>query len=104
MTGRLRLGKISTGIRFNARIEQRATPMTATMTLIGRRMARLISHILLSPLDRCVGHLLKEWLQVASHSRSPKQRAPNAQSSYRVVDLGLRQKALGFGDFGGVRQ
>src|SRR5712692_8359275 len=46
MTGKLRLGKISIGIRTTASIEQRATPITITMTLIGRRSAARSSHIL----------------------------------------------------------
>src|SRR6266550_1232080 len=45
MTGRFRFGKISTGMRVIARIEQSATPSTMTTTLIGLLSAARSSHI-----------------------------------------------------------
>src|SRR5688500_2867978 len=42
MTGRLRFGKMSMGIRRTASPLPRATATTATMTVMGRRMAKLI--------------------------------------------------------------
>src|SRR2546428_8033294 len=45
MTGRFRLGKISTGMRRSARTEQSATLMTAMRTLIGCRSAARNSHM-----------------------------------------------------------
>src|SRR6266436_1401384 len=49
MTGRLRFGKISTGMRTRARIEQSATPITKTTIVTGRRRAVRSSHIVTVP-------------------------------------------------------
>src|SRR6266478_4116854 len=46
MTGRFRFGKMSTGMRTTARIEQRASAITNTMIVRGRRRAARRSHIL----------------------------------------------------------
>jgi hypothetical protein len=41
----------------------------------------------------------KEWLNVSGGGGHAQKRAPDTQAGERIVDLGLCQQTLGFGDF-----
>src|SRR5215470_4844248 len=79
MTGRFKSGKMSTGMRISARIEHNARPTTTTMIVIGRRIARLMSHILLTP-NGPVSRVLFE--ETALYRREPF-RGPAARARLR---------------------
>src|SRR5262252_3445344 len=94
MTGRSRLGKMSTDIRPYASTEQRMMPTTTTTIVMGRRSARLISHI------DCLLNSLKEWFQIALQPGGDQQRTPDIETRHGIFDLSLGQKSLRVGDFG----
>src|SRR5262252_9273715 len=94
MTGRSRFGKMSTDIRSYASTEQSTRPTTITTIVIGRRRARLISHI------DWLFHSLEKWFQIALEPGGDQQRAPDVETRYGILDLGLGQKSLCVGDVG----
>src|SRR5574337_1729033 len=103
MTGRLRLGKISTGIRVSARIEDKAMLMTATRIVIGRRIAALMSHILPSPVCRQL-QLLQKRLEITLNLRGNQHRPPHTNSGDGIIGLSLGKQSLGFSNLYDRRQ
>src|SRR5574337_606065 len=103
MTGRLGLGKMSTGIRVSARIEDRAMLMTATRMVIGRRIAALMSHMLSSPACRPL-QLLQKRLEIALHLCGDQHRPPYADSGNGIIGLGLCEQPLRFSNLDDRRQ
>src|SRR5580704_17350905 len=93
MAGSPTCGKISTGMRWIASAAQRAIAMRATTTVIGLvRAARTRRMVLLA-------RLRNEWLDISGGRGDAQQTAPDSQPRQRIVDLGLREKPLGFRHF-----
>src|SRR5579864_32548 len=101
MTGRLSFGKMSIGIRDNAKIEQSPIARRATTTLIGCRKAVRISHILLAS---CRSHRREKWFEIALGQSLPKNGAPNPQTCEVIIDFCLQQKPLCFSNLDDRRQ
>src|ERR1051326_5877730 len=88
---------MSTGARRIARLDARSTAIAATMTVSGRRIARITSHMSASrPAIE-----VEELLDIAGGVRTDEQRAPDLEACDRVVDLGLLEQALRLRDLVG---
>ena len=102
MAGSPTCGKMSTGMRSMARIAQSATARSANTTVTGResepKTKRMDSRFPGASSPR----LGQEGPDIARRRRDGEQPAPDAQPGQCVVDLRLRQQALGVGDFGDV--
>src|SRR5437764_3003490 len=84
MTGRLRFGKMSIDIRSTARTLPRATATTATITVIGRRIAKTIGFMRARPengreLQGERPEFLKPSYPVRTRSQHPPADAPRLQ-------------------------
>src|ERR1035437_3721452 len=97
MAGSPPLGKMSTGIRCNARRAPSAMASRATTMVIGLLRAAKTTRM---QTYFCCGHslacLAHEWLEVSRRGRQTQQCAPNAQMGKGIVDLRLREQALRF--------
>src|SRR5215469_538961 len=95
MTGRFRFGKISIGMRVRARIEDKATPITKTITEMGLRSALRRSHIVIALLvlrratiaETARGHLAprrrKQGFAIQRGGPARRQSPPARESSAR---------------------
>src|SRR5690349_18756468 len=97
MTGRFRLGKISTGIRNNASTASNPTAITTTRTVNGRRRAARISHISVTS-SGSLSYQVEKRLEVALREGLAQHGAPHGQARQIVFDFGLQEKTLRFGD------
>src|SRR5437868_4617799 len=86
MTGRLRFGKMSIGMRVTARTLPSPTATTATITVSGRRMAKTMGFI---------GRWLS-WMAFPYHSWSRPASAPDSDADSRSdpIDPDLRARLL----------
>src|SRR6478609_6459594 len=96
MTGRSRSGKMSIRMRLTANAAVRATAITATSTVIGRRSAARMSHmheLLGLPEDG------EEGTEIALCDRRGQQCAPDLDARELILHFRLREQALGVGHF-----
>src|SRR6184192_3810321 len=98
MAGAPRFGKISTGIRRNAKNAQRAIATTATSAETGRLSAASTNRM--SP--SLFPHQPQERCQIAFRSGHAQQSSPDAQTRKRIVDLCLREETLRLSHFADV--
>src|SRR3982751_3571514 len=89
-------GKISIRMRCTAKMAQRATAISATMTVTGRRMARTVSHMLRILLNERVGadreraeDRLGPW-QIPTRNARPRVWQAHYQCSPAPATAGLR--------------
>src|SRR5579863_9214464 len=94
MAGSPTWGKISTGMRLSARPAQRAIARRATTTVMGRERAASTSFI---RTRLSFGGLGDKRLEVARGGCDAEKATPDGEACEGVVDLGLREEALGFG-------
>src|SRR5262245_21740517 len=85
---------MSTRIRFTASQEQRATAITATTIVIGRRNASKTSFMC-----RSLSSGLEIAREVALRLSQRQHGSPDSKPCKRVVDFRVRQKTLRLGDF-----
>src|SRR4051812_22315119 len=90
-TGTPRLGKMSAGARRSERPAPARIAKTRTRIVMGRRSAMRTSHM-----SRPSGsRLQEERAEVPRGAREKEQRAADLEPRHRVVDLRLREEALG---------
>src|SRR5437660_5851949 len=87
MTGRFRFGKISTGMRVIARIEQSATPSTMTTTLIGLLSAARSSHIARGLPEPCVRPAGRDQDRLGPRKQKPNSARRRAAQERRQFPL-----------------
>src|SRR5579864_6438175 len=93
MAGSPTCGKMSTGMRLTASVAHSAIAIRATTTVNGRLRAARTRRMTSS-----LARLHHERLDIAGRSRNLKQPAPHTQARESVVNFGLREQPLGFGD------
>src|SRR5262245_43873615 len=103
-TGVPRFGRMSARIRWSARSDVAPAPRTSMSTVIGRRRAVRMSHMVfwLLPIWSGSGlrsaHLIQKWLDVAAQDRVGQECAPDRQVRDGVLGLGLGEQSLRFGN------
>src|ERR1700688_4468430 len=102
MTGRFRSGKMSTRMRLTAKTAVRATALTATRMVIGRRRAARMSHMEVT--SRLRVHEMQERREIALRHGLRQQRPPDVNPGELILDFGLREEALCVGHFDDARQ
>src|SRR5437588_8714165 len=88
-------GKMSTGMRRNARYASNARLRLATKIVTGRRRDRWRSHMVVGPSIPSLGfNLVEERFQIAAHLGRREQRPPHPEPRHGIVGFRLRQQSL----------
>src|SRR6516164_5958052 len=98
MVGRSSDGRISMRVRISARIEDNASAMTRTRTVIGLRSAARIRPIRLcssSSDSRFLLQLLEEGGEISFSLSDPSQSAPDIEPGNGVIAFSLRERRFG---------
>src|SRR5579859_5984310 len=98
MAGSPTFGKMSTGMRSAASVANNAMATNATTMVMGRLSAAKTKRMFPSS-SESLARLHDKRLNVARRGGDCEQGAPDGETGQSVVDLGLSEQTLGFGDF-----
>src|SRR5215471_8569260 len=93
-------GKMSTFISRIAMIDASATEITATMIVIGRRIAVSTNHMRSLLNAGLRSQLFQKRRQIAMRLRRRQQCSPHPEPGHRIVGFRLREEVLRFRDLG----